>query len=514
MAASLRAAGAAAAAAGVFDVGAIISGSSGGGGGSHRTLLASDFAANASGNGSTPADGKFLTADQISLVTALSELVSALSLAGSLFITVAFLYFKRLRSFSFMLVATLSLTDFVGQVLDFVQPPSVELEAMDRGAPLTAACWVQALSDSFFQLASVLWTTAIAATLYMSVFLRMPADVVERKYKWFALACYGVPAVLTLLPLSDAAYGPAGGWCWIRGNKDYWRYIQFYAPLWLAIIFNAVVYTRVVMLLRRTMAAAKQVSAGMGGGSDDEAVHTMHAILRRLQVYPFILLVVWLPASVNRLYESATGQQVFGLYLAQKMCSNSQGMLNALAYGLSAGVREALWDVLQAKCPPAVLAVLCCCGCKCCGRGDSSQQARLMRGSGKGGGRGALAVGDANVSLTRGALASGRSAAAARDDAHLNDDDHSVDEDDVVVMPGAAPPGSAAAALSPAGLAYPGSPMSGAPTGGAAAAAAAAAGGVPAGGGGGGAVVVGNPFANALSVQERAARVQQARGAR
>jgi hypothetical protein len=47
--------------------------------------------------------------------------------------------------------------------------------------------------------------------------------------------------------------------------------------------------------------------------------------------------------QVNRIYEAATGgDQVLWLYVLQRAFSSSQGALNAIAYGFTPGVREAI----------------------------------------------------------------------------------------------------------------------------------------------------------------------------
>lgn len=48
----------------------------------------------------------------------------------------------------------------------------------------------------------------------------------------------------------------------------------------------------------------------------------------------------WSWGTVNRLYESFTGDTVFWLTVLHKTFSSCQGMLNALAYGFTPGVRE------------------------------------------------------------------------------------------------------------------------------------------------------------------------------
>lgn len=218
---------------------------------------------------------------------------------------------------------------------------------MERTGRVTPECYVQAIGNSIFELSSVLWTTAIAATLYMFVLKRMPADQVEKKLGLMFLVCLGIPILLACLPLFDDGYGPSGAWCWVRAgtSKTYWQFIIFYGPLWIAIGFNAFVYVRTWRLLRRTLDAA-------GGGAGDETYKKLHAVMQRLQMYPFILLIVWLFASINRLYEALSGgDQVFALYFLQKVFSSSQGLLNSLVYGFSGGVREAIAERLAKCCP-------------------------------------------------------------------------------------------------------------------------------------------------------------------
>ena len=70
---------------------------------------------------------------------------------------------------------------------------------------------------------SVLWTSAIAATHYVSVVWRLGPEQTAAMLPRYAAVSLGVPALLTVLPALDAgSYGPAGGWCWITEAKQYW----------------------------------------------------------------------------------------------------------------------------------------------------------------------------------------------------------------------------------------------------------------------------------------------------
>jgi hypothetical protein len=298
-------------------------------------------------SGGTGSD--YLTDDEVTMTLQASSVMSAFSLCGSIFIVLCYFGLPHLRKFAFKLVMILSLTDVANQAFDFVTPSPADLDEMERNKTTTTECLVQAIGNSIFELSSVLWTTAIAATLYMFIFKRMQAEQVEKTLPIMFAVCFGIPLFLGLLPLSNGAYGPSGAWCWIRTAEgyDYWQFIIFYGPLWLAVAFNTFVYVRTWRLLRQTLRTSANAAT-------DETYKRFRAVMSRLQMYPFILIAVWLFASINRVYEAATGgKQVFALYFLQRFFSSSQGIMNALAYGLSGGVREALREKL-AKCFPGL----------------------------------------------------------------------------------------------------------------------------------------------------------------
>jgi len=236
--------------------------------------------------------------------------------------------------------------DFMNQIGDFVLPPaSVLTNAADpTGGTL---CQVQSWLESFFELSSPMWTTAIAATLYMSVIMRRSGEQVESSFPWMVGVCVGVPLVLTVIPGALGYYGVAGAWCWIADAHASWRLWQFFLPLLLCIAFNAYAYVRVICAIRATVRATEESA----GGVADAASAQMRVIVGRLSRYPLILVVVWFFAAVNRASEAATGQSAFALYLLQKLFSSSQGFLNALAYGFSSGVQEAVTNDVAALCP-------------------------------------------------------------------------------------------------------------------------------------------------------------------
>jgi cAMP receptor-like G-protein coupled receptor len=405
-----------------------------------------------------------LSSSEIETTMGVSAFVSILSLLGSVFILLCYLRFAHLRKFSFTLVALLSLSDVLNQLFDFAQSTPDELAYMERTGSVTPTCYVQAIGNSVFELASVLWTTAIAMTLYLFIFLRVQPERVERRLPLMALVCFGLPLVLALLPLADDAYGPSGAWCWVRTGTSArlaaWQFGIFYGPLWVAILFNAFVYLRTWRLLRRMLSAAGPEA------EHDATLVRLTAVMTRLQLYPFILLIVWTFASINRIYEAASGgaSPVFALYFLQRAFSSSQGLLNALAYGFSNGVRESLRDELARCCPGIVSkapdpldANVGAAG----RRGDGEESGNLDMAGGPATGHAAAAAGGAALwGGTAGLLATGGAAGLGgrRDEssgrrlhggAGDDGDDADVDDTDVRVL---VPPTAAAAAVAAAAV--------------------------------------------------------------
>lgn len=287
-----------------------------------------------------------LTVEEVSAIESISALFSALSVVGSGFIIYCYLRFTKLRKFAFKLVFILSINDFLNQVGDFIQPSSAEVVGAATSEPSTA-CYAQAWMDSYFELSSVLWTCSIAATLYMSVAQRKTIVQIEATFKWMCLICCGVPLVLTILPGLVGAYGHAGAWCWITEDFVAWRFMQFYVPTWAAVGFNAWIYYMVLQQVNRMARREIRTSAGTQAAKQDSQ---MLRVIRRLRFYPLILVVVWFWGTVNRLVEAFSGESVFWLFVLQKTFSSMQGMLNALAYGLTAGVRQEVSKILPNCC--------------------------------------------------------------------------------------------------------------------------------------------------------------------
>jgi hypothetical protein len=167
---------------------------------------------------------------------------------------------------------------------------------------------------SFFELASVLWTTVIAFTLYRLIIEQKTSTHLIYRFHAFA---FGLPAVFSLLPFTTGSYGNVGAWCWITTDADatgyfdpgtVWRPSLFYMPLWITIAYNSVVYVMVTNSLQRV--------------ANTQSQHQRPKYLkmvRRLRMYPLILVFCWAGATINRLQNTVDPHNSqFFLYVSER----------------------------------------------------------------------------------------------------------------------------------------------------------------------------------------------------
>eukprot|EP00245_Coleochaete_scutata_P003058 TRINITY_DN1436_c0_g2_i1.p1 TRINITY_DN1436_c0_g2~~TRINITY_DN1436_c0_g2_i1.p1 ORF type:complete len:317 (+),score=43.52 TRINITY_DN1436_c0_g2_i1:235-1185(+) len=268
-------------------------------------------------------------------LTRINVAASVLSFCGSFFIVLCYALFKELRKFSFKLVFFLSLSDMCWSVFNMVGDPGEGF-----------MCYLQGYTTQFFSVASFLWTTTIAFTLYRTV-VKHKADV-EGLHLPFHLYVWGTSFVMTVIPMLANDYGPAGAWCWVQNETlsgKLLRFVTFYLPLWAAIIFNGSIYFQVIRMLNFTV----RMAAGMSDRSKlNESVKIDPRTMTKWGYYPVILIACWAFGTINRIQAFVEpSQPVFWLYCLHIATGSLMGLVNAVAYGLNASVRRTLREKFQ-----------------------------------------------------------------------------------------------------------------------------------------------------------------------
>ena len=246
---------------------------------------------------------------------------SVLSALGSLFIISNWLLFPSRRIFFTKLIVCLS-------VANLISSAAYSLSFFSRGSvdASNALCRTQAVLTITFEMASVLWTVAIAWTLYTMVVLK--AARVERQERWYHAGCWGVPAAVAVVLLATDALGPADReeeWCWISGMTPRSRWLQvglFYIPLVVAFGVSVLVYLRVGRAFRQ-LAVAGAVDAGKEW-----------MVQLRLRLYLLVFVLVWLVPVVDSTVQLCASSSPFWLQsLHAATGGRIMGLLNSLVYG-------------------------------------------------------------------------------------------------------------------------------------------------------------------------------------
>eukprot|EP00300_Choanocystis_sp_HF-7_P023951 c25342_g1_i1.p1 GENE.c25342_g1_i1~~c25342_g1_i1.p1 ORF type:complete len:329 (+),score=42.95 c25342_g1_i1:52-1038(+) len=159
------------------------------------------------------------------------------------------------------------------------------------------ACWFEGIVTNVFTLSSLFWAVVISWMLF---------EIVGGKegrvnLTICAVICYGIPLLVTLLPLINSTYGSPPptyvGWCWVVDTKDtpawaptLWYWLNYYGWVWLCfvIIFGLVVATGIRYV--RLQFHTKTSSA-------------FRSTLLSLMGYPIAIIVAWFPATCQDFYD-------------------------------------------------------------------------------------------------------------------------------------------------------------------------------------------------------------------
>lgn len=165
----------------------------------------------------------------IEIVVVCAAVVSCVS---SLIVITTILTFKEMRRGNFMrIILYMSLSDFAMNLSSAIGfPPDGSIR-----------CWMQGMLQIYFAVSSWLWTTVLAYRIYCIV----KFGICYLKNWHSHIICWGIPLMLTLLPLTTSKYGTSSTntqWCLLvrkHGSPDwtvkFWGYLSYFVWLFLCI---------------------------------------------------------------------------------------------------------------------------------------------------------------------------------------------------------------------------------------------------------------------------------------
>ena len=260
---------------------------------------------------------------------------SILTCVGCLIIFILCIMYADLRKKSYVKII------LYASIGDFISGISTSFGELQDETPL---CWAQAFISNWFTLSSIFWTVAITYLLYTIIVIRRPMNETVMLHG----ICWGLPLLLTLLPLTTNRFGARHGanWCFIQNRADspswgiiFWVLMSFYAWIGFCMLIILVLIFLISYHTLRFEAITAQLSTGTRKNSG----------VNKLWLYPAVILVCWLVPSFTDTYETLV-QRAYPLKAVVDYISFGaplcKGLLNSLVFCFSTEiVRKRIYNM-------------------------------------------------------------------------------------------------------------------------------------------------------------------------
>ncbi|KAF5552189.1 G coupled receptor 1 [Fusarium mexicanum] len=281
--------------------------------------------------------------------------VSILSILGAGWIIVSFFVFKSLRSFRHQLILGLAVSDFL-MALNFLSSTAMNVNGNEIGAPEHQTfCSFNGFMTQVFVIQTDYWVLTIAMCTYVILagYKSLSSWVQDQR---IFLSC--LPWALSLLwaglGLKLAGYGDIGAWCWFTSDEV--RLLANFVPRWVIIITILAMYARLYFILRRSHKSF--ISLGNSNStsepsrertvtrsnhdvwryheSDAAGRRRLQRIARLMIMYPLVYMLIWTLPTAIRVYQTIRHTPApFALQTIDKACIVSQGLVDAIIYGVN-----------------------------------------------------------------------------------------------------------------------------------------------------------------------------------
>lgn len=149
----------------------------------------------------------------------LSTTAAGLSIMGALVIIITFVMWLDLRTNSRNIILFISIGDLFVAITNIVGV---------YGHSHSLTCEIQATLNIVAILSSFFWTVFLSVYFYVTICRKISLEMEARMMRFFHVAAWGIPFLLTAIALGDRAVGNSNdfvssGWCWIKYRQDWWK---------------------------------------------------------------------------------------------------------------------------------------------------------------------------------------------------------------------------------------------------------------------------------------------------
>lgn len=257
---------------------------------------------------------------ELYLTLAVSALLSVL---GCSFIIAIYFKFPDLKCFAFRIILFLSLFDGLEAFFLIIPAPIIS----------PYLCTLQALTNQFFGLCSILWTGCISIIVYIQALdITTDPEKLEKKFLTF-VAVFSLLTSICILIFDE--YGLIGGNCWILddGIGKFFRFGFFFIPAWVVIIVISVLYTKIAREIYRS------------ASFNSELREIKQKLIKKLMFYALVMIVCFTPMTLYRVLQFY--DEPLWFYCFSLAFYNLRGLINAVVYGLNENVRNKMRMNLQ-----------------------------------------------------------------------------------------------------------------------------------------------------------------------
>ncbi|KAK7154208.1 hypothetical protein R3I94_007538 [Phoxinus phoxinus] len=239
------------------------------------------------------------------------------SLVACFFMLFVIWLLRRYNSLAQKMVVSLTVAAFFDSVA----------YVMGESHPEGSLCNFQAWWLTYFDWTALMWVCLITLNLYLNLVREIRTEHYEIPYH---VVAWGVPLLMSTLPLMAGYYGPAGAWCWITDNHVGWRFGIWYVPLFSLIILMICCYARIICVANERMRSW----LGTFNPERERRKISLAEEIRPLKWYPSVYLLVSIFPLINRLHNAAYPEDpVFYLTLLHVLSAPLHGLANALVFG-------------------------------------------------------------------------------------------------------------------------------------------------------------------------------------
>ncbi|KAG7396589.1 hypothetical protein PHYBOEH_002051, partial [Phytophthora boehmeriae] len=280
------------------------------------------------------AEAAGLSSSELDVVHTLILSCCALSLLGCLFIIRHHYVSARVHSGVSMVQKMVVVLSVFDAGLCF---PKMFGNPMDSTDQVNAVCNVQAMSLHLFGLMSVFWNASIAHCFYRKIVHRDSEARLKSRFKLYLILVI-VPAVAISVTLyAGRWFGDATFYCWVATRtKQFWTFYLF--------VVLAILYISVILWITHNRISRDFRDANL------DAQESWALITSKLRVYIVSFIVLWMPSTIFRLFDTELGAARFPVAILMQVTVCTQGLTTAIIYG---GLLTKLYRMVA--CKPSII---------------------------------------------------------------------------------------------------------------------------------------------------------------